>query len=80
MMTTTTTTMMMTMKVVVTMMVMMTIMMIIMSSVWTVHLFSYIPSSDSERVGTKNASYFSSSSGLRPHSLAARLHSCVLHR
>ena len=38
------------------------------------------PSSDSERVGTKNASYFISSSGLRPHSLAARLLSCVLHR
>ena len=38
------------------------------------------PSSDSERLGTKNASYFISSSGLRLYSLAARLLSCVLHR
>ena len=43
-------------------------------------LFLLHPSSDSERVGTKNASYFVSSCGLRPYSLAARLLSCVLHR
>ena len=43
-------------------------------------LFLLHPVSDSERVGTKNSSYFISSSGLRAHSLAARLLSCVLHR
>ena len=43
-------------------------------------LFLLHPSSDSERLGTKNASYFISSSGLRLYSLAARLLSCVLHR
>ena len=43
-------------------------------------LFLLHPVSDSERVGTKNASYFIFSSGLRPYSLAARLLSCVLHR